>query len=68
MNAVVYGSTEAVRDAVVEDPCVKRCGKDRRSTGGAGAGAGSGGGGDTEVGLDPEDEGGSTGVGMRNIR
>lgn len=72
-NSLVYGSTDAVKSAVAQELLVERClkasGAGRSGGGGAGAvGLGVGGAGDLEL-LDPEDEqDGSSGVGMANIR
>lgn len=63
-NALVYGSTDTIRDAVAQEPFVERYCKSRAG-GGSGLGIGSGG---IGGGRDPEDDGDAAGVRLENLR
>lgn len=72
-NALVYGSTDAVKSAVAQEFLVERClkatGAGRAGGGGASGGAGFGGA-QSNSGLDPEEEEEEeivAGIGMINV-
>eukprot|EP00903_Cladosiphon_okamuranus_P010963 g10354.t1 len=66
-NALVYGSTDAVKSAVAQELIVERCLKASGAGRGGGAGAGAAAGDGPTARLDPEDEeDGSSGVELRH--